>query len=144
MSLRVATSSAHSSLPMLDCTRSPSPSPSTSDNLPPVTPLYPSPTASDFGDAQALPSPAEPTGFLQAPSLLPAFDYRFPVSETIEIPEPSQGSQGGRSRLAIAHPYARLFSKKDGAKRRKIWNHALEKSVFTPQEMYVKCEGFLN
>jgi hypothetical protein len=41
------------------------------------------------------------------------------------------------SRLNIAHPYARLYAKKDGAKRRKIWNHALEKSLFTPNELSV-------
>ncbi|KAH9937121.1 uncharacterized protein B0H18DRAFT_867788, partial [Fomitopsis serialis] len=34
-----------------------------------------------------------------------------------------------------AHPYARLYTRKEGAKRRKMWNHALEKSVFTPQEI---------
>ncbi|ETW87276.1 hypothetical protein HETIRDRAFT_247266, partial [Heterobasidion irregulare TC 32-1] len=41
-----------------------------------------------------------------------------------------------RAQVDIAHPYARLFAaKKDGTKRRKIWNHALEKSVFSPQEI---------
>ncbi|KAI1793907.1 hypothetical protein LXA43DRAFT_181553 [Ganoderma leucocontextum] len=36
----------------------------------------------------------------------------------------------------IAHPYARLYSKKNGAgKRRKMWNHALEKMLFSPQEI---------
>jgi len=37
----------------------------------------------------------------------------------------------------IAHPYARLYAKKNatGAKRRKIWNHALEKSVFNAHEI---------
>jgi hypothetical protein len=35
----------------------------------------------------------------------------------------------------IAHPYARLFAKKDEVKRRKIWNHALEKSIFDPREL---------
>ncbi|KAF8507098.1 hypothetical protein F5888DRAFT_1589965, partial [Russula emetica] len=36
-----------------------------------------------------------------------------------------------------AHPYARLYAKKNatGAKRRKIWNHALEKSVFSAHEI---------
>ncbi|KAI0330541.1 hypothetical protein GY45DRAFT_1250581 [Cubamyces sp. BRFM 1775] len=39
-------------------------------------------------------------------------------------------------RGTIAHPYARLYSKKQGAgKRRKMWNHALEKMLFTPQEI---------
>jgi hypothetical protein len=35
----------------------------------------------------------------------------------------------------IPHPYARLFAKKDQVKRRKIWNHTLEKSIFTPYEL---------
>ncbi|RDB28767.1 Zinc/cadmium resistance protein [Hypsizygus marmoreus] len=38
-------------------------------------------------------------------------------------------------RLDIAHPYARLYAKKEQVKRRKIWNHALEKSLFSPYEL---------
>ena len=34
-----------------------------------------------------------------------------------------------------SHPYARIYTRKEGAKRRKMWNHAFEKSLFTPQEM---------
>lgn len=34
-----------------------------------------------------------------------------------------------------SHPYARIYTRKEGAKRRKMWNHAHEKSLFTPQEM---------
>lgn len=41
------------------------------------------------------------------------------------------------SRLTIPHPYARLYAKKDSSKRRKIWNHVLEKQLFTPQELFV-------
>ncbi|KAF8807474.1 hypothetical protein BYT27DRAFT_7189544 [Phlegmacium glaucopus] len=37
--------------------------------------------------------------------------------------------------VQISHPYARLFAKKDEVKRRKIWNHALEKSLFNPFEL---------
>ncbi|KAG8219866.1 hypothetical protein J3R82DRAFT_845 [Butyriboletus roseoflavus] len=58
------------------------------------------------------------------------------------IPEPSSAVQHpardtGRSasRITIAHPYARLYAKKDGSKRRKIWNHVLEKQLFSPQEL---------
>lgn len=40
-------------------------------------------------------------------------------------------------KIQIAHPYARIFAKKDEIKRRKIWNHALEKSIFTPYELWV-------
>jgi hypothetical protein len=36
----------------------------------------------------------------------------------------------------VAHPYARIYAKKDSAKRhRKIWNHALEKSLFNSHEL---------
>jgi hypothetical protein len=42
---------------------------------------------------------------------------------------------GLASRVTIAHPYARLYAKKEGAKRRKIWNHTLEKSLFSPHEL---------
>jgi len=42
-----------------------------------------------------------------------------------------------QQRIQIAHPYARLVAKKGEVKRRKIWNHALEKSLFTPFELYV-------
>ncbi|KAF4623472.1 hypothetical protein D9613_001872 [Agrocybe pediades] len=37
--------------------------------------------------------------------------------------------------IQITHPYARLFAKKDEVKRRKIWNHALEKLIFSPYEL---------
>ncbi|EGN99388.1 hypothetical protein SERLA73DRAFT_18705, partial [Serpula lacrymans var. lacrymans S7.3] len=33
------------------------------------------------------------------------------------------------------HPYARLYARKDVTKRRKIWNHVLEKSLFSPHEL---------
>ncbi|KZT05932.1 uncharacterized protein LAESUDRAFT_759823 [Laetiporus sulphureus 93-53] len=46
-----------------------------------------------------------------------------------------QGSPTGGSRLDLAHPYARLPTNKDGTKRRRMWNHLLEKSIFTPQEI---------
>ncbi|KAF8078557.1 hypothetical protein FPV67DRAFT_1663279 [Lyophyllum atratum] len=39
------------------------------------------------------------------------------------------------ARLNVAHPYARLYAKKEEVKRRKIWNHALEKSLFSPYEI---------
>ncbi|KAF8745540.1 hypothetical protein AX14_006863 [Amanita brunnescens Koide BX004] len=39
------------------------------------------------------------------------------------------------TRMNIAHPYARLFAKKDEVKRRKIWNHALEKAIFSSYEL---------
>ena len=42
---------------------------------------------------------------------------------------------------SFVHPYARLYSKRQGAgKRRKMWNHTLEKLLFSPQEMWVSPE----
>jgi hypothetical protein len=39
---------------------------------------------------------------------------------------------------AVTHPYARMHSKKqtEKQKRRKVWNHALEKDIFTSNELY--------
>lgn len=48
---------------------------------------------------------------------------------------PSRVTRSAPSRVNIQHPYARLFAKKDEVKRRKIWNHALEKNLFTPYEL---------
>lgn len=54
------------------------------------------------------------------------------------LSEPSCLAEGIVVKGPITHPYARLYSKKHSAgKRRKMWNHTLEKLVFTPQEMYV-------
>lgn len=47
---------------------------------------------------------------------------------------PRSHSRESAPRVDIAHPYARLYAKKE-EKRRKIWNHALEKSLFTPYEL---------
>ncbi|KAK7694857.1 hypothetical protein QCA50_002045 [Cerrena zonata] len=49
-------------------------------------------------------------------------------------------SRAGPSRSNATHPYKRPdtseeSNKSAAAKRRKMWNHALEKSVFTPQEL---------
>jgi hypothetical protein len=101
----------------------------------------PSPTTSDFSEVSvslALGTPVESFG-PPAPSLLPPPDVQsqFPgVSTSCSSRSPSQ--------IVIAHPYARLYAKKNatGAKRRKIWNHALEKSVFSAHEMYVDIINF--
>jgi len=58
-------------------------------------------------------------------------------------PMPLEGSEPGSlstprptERPTMAHPYARLYAKKDTKKRpRKIWNHKLEKRVFTEHEL---------
>ncbi|KAG6902907.1 hypothetical protein C0995_010077 [Termitomyces sp. Mi166 len=63
----------------------------------------------------------------------PAYDpepYPEPPPYSADRPRPRAST-----RLAIAHPYARLYAKKEEVKRRKIWNHALEKSLFTPYEI---------
>ena len=68
------------------------------------------------------------------------YDSPSPVSDSSQPPESSRSRGPTRSRadkLHIAHPYARLYAKKDEVKRRRIWNHALEKSIFTPYELYV-------
>ncbi|KAI0257551.1 hypothetical protein BJV78DRAFT_44541 [Lactifluus subvellereus] len=74
----------------------------------------PSPTTSDFSEVSVSLAPSVETFGPPAPSFLPP---------------PSQ--------IVIAHPYARLYAKKNatGTKRRKIWNHALEKSVFSAHEI---------
>ncbi|KAJ3976990.1 hypothetical protein EV361DRAFT_1030015 [Lentinula raphanica] len=47
----------------------------------------------------------------------------------------SSSSTSASSRSSVGHPYARLYAKKEEGKRRKIWNHALEKSLFNPFEL---------
>lgn len=73
----------------------------------------------------------------------PQTSYRFPD----DTPSPSDTSSAENIRLPpsrfhsyqnIAHPYARIYAKKDNQKRaRKIWAHALEKDIFTTDELYV-------
>ena len=99
--------------------------------------ISPSPTTSDFSEVSiSLASTSQPLESFgpPAPSLLPPPDVQAQFSG-ISSPSSSRSS----SQFMIAHPYARLYAKKNatGAKRRKIWNHALEKSVFTAHEMFV-------
>ena len=70
------------------------------------------------------------------------FDYLFQQPHQIVQPpyllDPLPKSRPQKNRqVQISHPYARLFAKKDEVKRRKIWNHALEKSLFNPFELQV-------
>ena len=101
----------------------------------------PSPTTSDFseGSVSVAPSPSVESFGPQAPSLLPPPDVQSHFSG---VPNPC--SSRSPSQIVIAHPYARLYAKKNatGAKRRKIWNHALEKSVFNAHEMCVDIVQF--
>ncbi|TFK30510.1 hypothetical protein FA15DRAFT_712532 [Coprinopsis marcescibilis] len=86
----------------------------------------------------------------------PSLNYSYPNYNQVDSPAPSSTSSASdsstsyaipsdnlrsctekhqKSRTHIAHPYARLVAKKDEVKRRKIWNHALEKYIFSPYEI---------
>ena len=60
-----------------------------------------------------------------------------PAANPSSVQHPARDTGRSASRITIAHPYARLYAKKDGSKRRKIWNHVLEKQLFSPQELSV-------
>lgn len=60
-----------------------------------------------------------------------------PANPPSAVQHPARDTSRSASRITIAHPYARLYAKKDGSKRRKIWNHVLEKQLFSPQELSV-------
>jgi hypothetical protein len=96
----------------------------------------PSPTTSDVSEGSVSVAPSTPVQSFgpPAPSLLPSPDVQSHFSGVR-----ASCSSRSPSQIVIAHPYARLYAKKNatGAKRRKIWNHALEKSVFSAHEMYV-------
>jgi hypothetical protein len=98
----------------------------------------PSPTTSDFSEVSVSLAPPVETFGPPAPSLLPPPNVQSHFSG-ISAPYSSRSP----SEIVIAHPYARLYAKKNatGTKRRKIWNHALEKSVFNAHEMSV---GFID
>jgi hypothetical protein len=99
----------------------------------------PSPTTSDVSEGSVSVAPSTPVESFgpPAPSLLPSPDVQSHFSGV-------RTSSRSPSEIVIAHPYARLYAKKNatGAKRRKIWNHALEKSVFSAHEMYVDITNF--
>ena len=73
-----------------------------------------------------------PTAFLDS--------HQQQTPHYVQDPQPFQKSRPQKltRQLQISHPYARLFAKKDEVKRRKIWNHALEKNLFNPFELQVK------
>lgn len=66
-----------------------------------------------------------------------AAPYRFPAEQIdIEWPPMDDAHRAANIRRATGHPYARLYAKKGITKRhRKIWNHALEKSLFDSNEL---------
>ncbi|PBL01045.1 hypothetical protein ARMGADRAFT_1160297 [Armillaria gallica] len=75
-------------------------------------------------------SEGSPSASLPFPALAPimAHELQYPDRPF------SQSKQCSASRI-IAHPYARLYAKKEEGKRRKIWNHALEKNLFNAYEL---------
>jgi hypothetical protein len=88
-----------------------------------------SPASSVSSDNLAVSSDTPPPFYPGEPSL---------VYPNFNDSEEKINSRHAKSpRVNIAHPYARLYAKKEGTKRRKIWNHALEKSLFSPHELLV-------
>lgn len=91
---------------------------------------------------------------------LPDPKYRFPppsavastigptrtVSRTVHSSAGPAATIAAGGRVTISHPYARLHARNSqdsgNSKRRRMWNHALEKSVFTPSELYVSSDLF--
>ena len=115
-----------------------------------VTPSPTSASAYSNSPASTYSHPVTPLLYGRCPTGSPP-ESASPLEADIlsSMPGPSR-RQGRRSSLPssplddglviqgtnIVHPYARLYNKKNGAgKRRKMWNHALEKALFTPEEM---------
>ncbi|GLB36213.1 hypothetical protein LshimejAT787_0305010 [Lyophyllum shimeji] len=108
------------------------PSPSEPSLLYPSSPSASSHSSTDSSlySSNALPAYGPPT-----PTDPCAYPPPYsPVDDTSDFshkPRPHDPTP----RVNIAHPYARLYAKKEQVKRRKIWNHALEKSLFSPYEI---------
>ncbi|KAK0434738.1 hypothetical protein EV421DRAFT_2087678 [Armillaria borealis] len=64
-----------------------------------------------------------------------------PIGTSTDEPQnpdlPSPQSRHCSASEMISNPYCRLYAKKDGDKRRKIWSLAFEKHLFTPHELSV-------
>lgn len=99
-----------------------------------ISPIQP-PSLPNILQVTSTPSPQ-----LSDYALSPHPSYRFPndipyddLTKDACTPTPKPAGTHQRS---IAHPYARLYAKKDSTKRhRKIWNHALEKLLFNSHEL---------
>lgn len=84
-----------------------------------------------------------PHASLQMLSFSPSPQHHHSSATTGEVPFPSKATRKyfthttPSSKLRITHPYARLYAKKDETKRRRIWNHAHEKLIFSPYELWV-------
>ncbi|KAG2149936.1 hypothetical protein BD769DRAFT_1770809 [Suillus cothurnatus] len=115
----------------------------TSTSLYPSNPVQ-SPSPLPFSKQLSAPSPYVFPQQKDEPSFIKSRLSESPVSTTFtdqssdstsSVEHPSRDNSHRASRFTIAHPYARLYAKKDGSKRRKIWNHVLEKQLFSPQEL---------
>ncbi|KAI0660433.1 hypothetical protein C8Q70DRAFT_975497 [Cubamyces menziesii] len=96
----------------------------------------PSPTSSSPSDHTSSVPPYTPEVIARKQQSLSATSPSFRREERRRGTDLPSMDEGLVVRGTIAHPYARLYSKKQGAgKRRKMWNHALEKMLFTPQEI---------
>jgi hypothetical protein len=107
---------------------------------------YPSPCVSTASNSPLGP-PASPTLPSYQPSLPSDYSPSPPFYSDDPSPEPASCCDYSNDtrrkpshplvsrRASLAHPYARIYGKKEPSKRRKIWNHALEKSLFSPHEL---------
>jgi hypothetical protein len=104
-------------------------------NLPAVSVI----ASSSFTDP---PSPSS-TPMIKSDSSIPSQSCHPQQDSALRVPSTSSATKAN-----IVHPYARLYAKKEEAKRRKIWNHALEKSIFSTLELLVQslffCVSFLD
>ncbi|KAF8640923.1 hypothetical protein AX17_000571 [Amanita inopinata Kibby_2008] len=89
-------------------------------------------SASDFSSSSTSYSLSIPTNMANESLLFTTHEL---PSDCSPLHSHTRLSRNVSTRTSIAHPYARLFAKKDEVKRRKIWNHALEKSLFTPYQL---------
>ncbi|PPQ64430.1 hypothetical protein CVT26_002137 [Gymnopilus dilepis] len=103
---------------------------------------YSSPASSQYSTDTSSPSPLDtcppPTPFgRQAHQINVLESSGSPTTDepTLRLSKPRYLRKEPSRRIQVAHPYARLFAKKDETKRRKIWNHVLEKLIFTPYEL---------
>ncbi|KAH8102473.1 hypothetical protein BXZ70DRAFT_1006393 [Cristinia sonorae] len=110
-------------------------------SLPPLP--YPITRSTSFSvppstSSSTLPSARGPGSRARFPSL-PSIDVLDANFRSVDSAAGPAATVAAGGRATVSHPYARLHAKnaQEGgtSKRRRMWNHALEKSVFTPQEL---------
>lgn len=99
----------------------------------------PSPSDSSYSSSSGDP--------LFVSNVLPSYNHASTSAEPYHPPPPYSSNEEfvslqnkPRSRTTTrinVYPYARINAKKEEVKRRRIWNHALEKSLFSPYELCV-------